>query len=298
VNFRQSLVGFAAAAGLLSVFLLLVLAGSTLRTGHSAWFPRDRVALLPINGVILSDEAILFELQHFLEDPSVRAIVVQIDSPGGAVAPSQSIYQELRRAREEGIPVVASIGSIGASGGYYIALAADSILALPGSVTGSIGVIMEFPDASDLLARVGVGMEVVKSAEHKDAGSPYRRISDSDRRVLQSMVTDVYDQFVTAVAYERALPEDSVRVLADGRLLSGRQAVRAGLIDRSGNLADAIAVAGRMVGLGDYPEVLMPPEPRRSFLEVVLGVAASDLANRLRASTESVQAPRLRFIAR
>jgi protease IV len=298
VNFRQTLVAVSAAAALLVVFVLLAVARPTLRTGHDAWFPRDRVAFLPIHGVILSDEEIVFELQAFLEDPSVRAIVVSIDSPGGGVAPSQSIFQELRRAREEGVPVVASIGSVGASGGYYIALAADSILALPGSVTGSIGVIMEFPDASDLLARVGVGMEVVKSAEHKDAGSPFRRISESDRRSLQAMVSDVFDQFVDVVAAERGLATDSVRVLADGRLLSGRQALAAGLIDGTGNLADAIAVAGRMAGLGDYPEVLFPPQPRRSLLEVVLGVAATDLAGRLRASAESVQGPRLRFMAR
>jgi protease IV len=282
-------------AALVLVAILIPATGLFVRSG--AWFPRDRVAVLPIHGVILSDEAILYELGLFLDDPSVRAVVVTIDSPGGAVAPSQSIYQELRRVRDEGIPVVAAIGSIGASGGYYIALAADTILAMPGSVTGSIGVIMEFPDASELLHRVGVSMEVVKSAEHKDVGSPFRRITNGDRAVLQSMVSDVYDQFVSAVAFERFLDEDSVRVLADGRLLSGRQAVHAGLVDGTGNLKDAIAVAGRMAGLGEDPEVIYPPEPRRSLLEMVLGVQATRLADRLRIGADQLQGPRLRYIA-
>jgi protease IV len=294
VNLRKSLSGRGALAAL---FLLLgVLVGLALRS-ESIWAAPDRVAVLPIYGVILADDPVLFELRSFLDDPSVRAIVVAIDSPGGGVAPSQSIYQELRKARELGIPVVASIGGVGASGGYYIALAADSILALPGSVTGSIGVVMEFPNAAELLQKVGVSMEVVKSAELKDSGSPYRRVTEGDRRVLQAMVSDVYEQFVAAVVYERNMHEDSVRSLADGRLLSGRQALSLGLVDRAGNLVDAIAVAGRMAGLGDNPEIILPPEPSRSLLEIILGVRAADLANRLRAGAEQLQGPRLRYIA-
>jgi len=297
VNLRKALRGSGYVA---AVFLMLGFAAYAVPAARASgsWFPHDRVAVLPIEGVILSDEPVLSELRRFLDDPSVRAIVVLIDSPGGAVAPSQSIFQELSKAREQGIPVVASIGSMGASGGYYVALAADTILAMPGSVTGSIGVIMEYPDASELLGKVGVSMQVVKSSEHKDAGSPFRRANDGDRRILQAMVSDVYDQFVAAVAYERVLDEDSVRVLADGRLLSGRQALRAGLVDRTGNLVDAIAVAGRMAGLGDDPEVVYPPEPSRSLAEIILGVRASSLAAGLRAGAEQFQGPRLRYIAR
>jgi protease IV len=297
VSYRKALRGCGFLAAIVLLFGFVAFAAPRLWGGASPWFAQARVAVLPVEGVILTDELLLYELRHFLDDPSVQAIVVAIDSPGGAVAPSQSLYQELRRAREEGIPVVAAIGSIGASGGYYIALAADTILAMPGSVTGSIGVIMEFPNATSLLDKVGVSMEVVKSAEHKDAGSPYRLISEGDRSVLQAMVSDVYDQFVSTVAYERVLDEDSVRRLADGRLLSGRQAVHAGLVDRTGNLMDAIAVAGRMAGLGDHPQVVYPPEPRRSLVEVLLGVQASSLVNRLRAGAEPFQGPRLRYIA-
>jgi protease IV len=297
VNYRKALRGCGFLAALFLLFGFVAFVAPRLWSGQSPWYPRERVAILPVEGVILTDEPLLFELRHFLDDPSVRAIVVVIDSPGGAVAPSQSIYQELRKAREAGIPIVAAIGSMGASGGYYIALAADTILAMPGSVTGSIGVIMEMPNASGLLDKIGVSMEVVKSAEFKDAGSPYRRISDGDRGVLQAMVSDVYDQFVGAVAYERMLDEDSVRRLADGRLFSGRQALQVGLVDRTGNLNDAIAVAGRMAGLGDDPEVVYPPEPRRSFAEMILGIQASGLVDRLRASADQFNGPRLRYIA-
>jgi protease IV len=297
VRFRAALRGCGFFAALvLAVWFVSALA-SGVWSGEVRWFQGDRVALLPIDGVILSDEPILLDLRRFLDDPSVRAIVVAIDSPGGAVAPSQSIYQELRRARDEGIPVVAAIGSVGASGGYYVALAADTILAMPGSVTGSIGVILEFPDASELLGKVGVSMQVVKSSEHKDAGSPFRRPSDDDRRVLQAMVSDVYEQFVSTVAHERMMDPDSVRVLADGRLLSGRQAVGAGLIDRSGNLVDAIAVAGRMAGIGDDPEVVYPPQPSRTLVEMILGVRAASFADGLRAGAERLQGPRLRYMA-
>jgi protease IV len=295
---RKVLLGCSAVAAFLLVLgLSVALAGGGAARGGS-WWGGERVAVLPIHGVIGSDEAILAELRAFVGDPSVRAIVVTIDSPGGAVAPSQSIYQELRKAREGGIPVVASIASIGASGGYYIALAADSILALPGSLTGSIGVIMEFPNAAELLGKLGVSMVVVKSSEHKDIGSPFRDVSEGDRLLLQAMITDVYEQFVGAVALERRLGEDSVRSIADGRLFSGKQALEAGLVDRHGNLADAIAMAGRMAGLGDDPEVVHPPQPRRSLIEVLLGVRVSDLADRFRAGADQIHGPRMRFIAR
>jgi protease IV len=295
---RKVLLGCSALAALLLVGgLSAALAGGG-SAGKARWWGGDRVAVLPIHGVIGSDEAVLAELRAFVDDPSVRAIVLSIDSPGGAVAPSQSVYQELRKVREQGMPVVASILSIGASGGYYIALAADSIVALPGSLTGSIGVIMEFPNATELLGKLGVRMEVVKSSDHKDIGSPFRAVSDRDRLLLQGMITDVYDQFVEVVVYERQLADDSVRSIADGRLFSGRQALDAGLVDRQGNLVDAIAIAGRMAGLGDEPDVLLPPAPRRSLLEVLLGVRVSDLADRLRAGADQVHGPRLRFVAR
>jgi protease IV len=215
-----------------SVIVLMTLAGLVLALrsnagGRGGW--GSGVGLLEIEGIIVDDARALQQLRTLREDPSVRGILVAVNSPGGVVAPAQSIYEELRRAREDGLPVVASIGGVGASGGYYIALAADTIFALPGSLTGSIGVVMELPEASELMDRVGVHVEVVKSAEHKDLGSPFRPVTPADREVLEALVMDVFEQFVNVVMEERGLSEAAVREVADGRILSGRQALGRGL---------------------------------------------------------------------
>lgn len=230
----------------------------------------QRIAVVEINGVIADDAELLEQLDAFRDDPSVRGYVVSINSPGGVVGPSQSIYRELRRLRDEGRPVVASIGGIGASGGYLIALAADSILALPGTLTGSIGVIMELPNAAELMDKVGVEMQVVKSSEHKDLGSPFRPLGAGDRVLLDSLIQDVYGQFVDVVAEERDLPRARVLAVADGRVISGRQAAALGLVDGIGNLTDAIAMAGRMAGLGTDPDIVRPREDAPTLLDVLL----------------------------
>lgn len=234
----------------------------------------DRIAVLEITGLIADDRDYLEQLRRFRTDRSIKGILVLIDSPGGVVGPSQSVYRELRRLRDEfEIPVVASIGAIGASGGYYIALGADSIFALPGSITGSIGVVMEFPEVSELMDRIGVDMQVLKSSEHKDAGSPFRPLSEVDRDLLGAVVADVYDQFVEVVALERDLSPEEVRNVADGRILSGQQALSVGLVDRIGNAQDALAAVGRMAGLGDEPRVLPPPRDEFTLLDLLLGRA-------------------------
>lgn len=296
MSLRKWVVGFFCVLGVL--FSLGAVAALLWGDGAGRWLGGDRVGILALHGPIDNDADFLRELREFRADESIRAIVVDIDSPGGAVAPSQSIYEELGKLRRDEIPVVASISSVGASGGYYVALAADTILALPGSMVGSIGVILEFPNAADLLDRVGVRMETIKSSEHKDIGSPFRDVTAGERELLQSMISDVYEQFVAVVAHERSLPEARVRALADGRVMSGRQAVRARLIDRSGNLPDAIAVAGRMAGLGDDPETVVPPEPGPSLLDVVLGGETAALAGRLRSVVSPTHGPSLRYQAR
>jgi protease-4 len=257
-----------------------------------------RIAVLDVVGVIEDDEQFLEELRDFREDGTVRGYVININSPGGAVAPSQSIFQELRRVHEEdSVPVVATIGSVGASGGYYIALAADSILALPGSITGSIGVIMEVPDVSQLMDKIGVRMQTIKSTEHKDVGSPFRPLGEGDRAILDSMVLDVYGQFVDVVAEERGLPREQVLRLADGRILSGRQALAHRLIDRLGNREDAVKTAGRMAGLGDDPRVVRVPDPRPTLFDVILGRGTAAALARLAAPLQpAVTAPRVRFM--
>lgn len=256
-----------------------------------------RIALIEIEGIIADDEEVLDQIRRFRRDESVRGFVVAINSPGGIVGPAQSIYREIRRLREEDDrPVIASISGVGASGGYYVALAADSIFALPGSMTGSIGVIMEFPDASELMDKVGVQMQVVKSAEHKDIGSPFRTITPADRAVLDSLVTDVYRQFVEVVAAERGLDSATLRRVADGRVLSGRQALESGLIDRIGNVHDAIASAGATAGLGEDPDVAKPPEDSFRVLDLILGRAASRVVGDLIRPLDRAGTPSIRYV--
>lgn len=273
----------------------LVLAVRSAGSGSSGGWGAA-LGLVEIDGVILDDEGLLEQIRSYRSDPAVRGLLVAINSPGGVVAPSQSIFQELRRAREDGVPVVATIGGVGASGGYYIALAADTIFALPGSLTGSIGVIMEFPQASELMDRVGVEMEVIKSAEHKDTGSPFRPVTPEDRAVLQSVVSDVYEQFVDAVALERELSSDSVRLVADGRIMSGRQALEHGLVDRLGNWSDALATAGRMAGLGETPRLIRPREDDFTVLDLLLGRSLGGALDRLTTRMEGSIGPRLKYV--
>jgi protease IV len=257
-----------------------------------------RIAVLEVDGIIDDDAEFVRHLRRFRDDPSVRGYLININSPGGVVAPSQSMYQELRRIRDEDeLPVIAAISSVGASGGYYIALAADSIFALAGSITGSIGVIMEIPDASELMGRVGVRVETVMSAEHKDVGSPFRPLSAGDRAILDSLVLDVYSQFVEVVALERELDDAAVRRLADGRILSGRQALNQGLIDRLGNREDALSTAGVMAGLGQNPRTIRPPEDRITIWDLILGRGGAGVLSRLVAPLDPTSAmPRLKYV--
>ena len=277
---------------LVGIFLAV---GTALR-GTSSLALRGRIALVDIDGVIDDDRAILEQLRQYRRDESVKGYLVLINSPGGAVGPSQSVYQELRRIREEDdVPVVAAIANVGASGGYHIAIAADSVFALPGSITGSIGVIMEIPEASELLDKVGVRWQTVQSATHKDVGSPFRPLTPGDRAILDSLVMDVYAQFVDVVAEARNLDRATVERIADGRIMSGRQALALGLIDRLGNREDALATAGEMAGLGDDPRTVRPREDRRTLIDFLLGRGAVSALSRLAAPLEPTT-PRVRFV--
>lgn len=257
----------------------------------------SRVAILPITGIIDSDRSVLEQLKRFREDNSVRAFVVEIRSPGGVVGPAQGIYHELRRLRDaDERPVLAWIGEIGASGGYYVALGADSIFALPGSITGSIGVVMEFPNARELLRKVGVELEVVKSGDLKDIGSPVRDLTEAERTVLQELVDDVHGQFVDAVVQGRNLPRDDVLEIADGRIFSGSRAVDLGLIDRLATLPETVELAGRMAGLGDRPKTVRPAQRRIGPLDLLRGVEESRALGWMRdAVSRSHGVPSLRY---
>jgi protease IV len=223
----------------------------------------DRIALIRIEGVILDSQTTIGELKRFSENPSVKAIVIRIDSPGGGVVPSQEIYNAVKQVRSKhSKAVIASMGSVAASGGYYIAAATDRIVANPGTLTGSIGVIMETANVEGLLQKIGVEGVVIKSGKYKDVGSPLRKMSADERGLLQGVMDDVHKQFIEAVAEGRSLELRAAQALADGRIFTGRQAKEAKLVDELGDLEDAIQLAAEVVGIEGEPKVI---EPRRRF---------------------------------
>jgi protease-4 len=223
----------------------------------------DRIALIRVEGVILDSQTTVGELKRFSENPSVKAIVLRIDSPGGGVVPSQEIYDAVKRARtKNNKAVIASMGSVAASGGYYIAAATDRIVANPGTLTGSIGVIMETANVEGLLQKIGIEGVVIKSGKYKDVGSPLRKMSEEERGLLQAVMDDVHKQFIEAVAEGRAIELADAQALADGRIFTGRQAKEAKLVDELGDLEDAIQLAADVVGIEGEPKVV---EPRRRF---------------------------------
>lgn len=294
--------------GIFGIVLLLVLFASgafvALRLMLGADGPffavGGRVAVLPVAGLIESERPFVQRLERLREDGSVRAFLLEIRSAGGRAAPSQAMYEALRDLREEDDrPVVAWIGETGTSGGYYVALAADSILALPSSVTGSIGVILAVPNAGGLMQRWGLEMEVLESGDNKDLGGFWRGLQDEERQILQTLIDDTHGQFVDAVVASRPLDRDSVRVLADGRVLSGERAARAGLVDRTGTLEEALDVAGRMAGLGEDPRTVRVEERSESLLERLLATRVDGWLERLGLSLPPVlpasRTPSLRY---
>ena len=230
---------------------------------------QDRVALIRVEGVILDAQATISELKHYSENPLVKAIVLRIDSPGGGVVPSQEIHDAVKRVKNKSNKaVIASMGTVAASGGYYIAAATDRIIANPGTLTGSIGVIMEMANFEGLMKKVGVEGVVIKSGRFKDVGSPIRKMSEEERKLLQSVMDDVHHQFIQAVADGRSLDVAEVEPLADGRIYTGRQAKEARLVDELGDLDDAIHIAADIAGMEGEPKVV-EPRKRFSFRDII-----------------------------
>jgi len=217
----------------------------------------DKIAVVDVKGVITSSRGIVEEIERLKEDDDVKAIILRINSPGGGVGPSQEIYQQVLRAREKK-KIIASMESVAASGGYYVACASDVIVANPGTITGSIGVVMEFSNIEDLLKKIGFRSYVIKSGKHKDIGSPLREMTPEEKTILQGVIDSVHSQFVRAVAEGRNMEESKVRQIADGRIFSGEQAKELGLVDRLGSLQDAIEIAAEMIGMKGKPVVIYP----------------------------------------
>lgn len=243
----------------------------------------DRIALVELQGVITSSEEFVRLVKKYREQSSIRAILVRIDSPGGGVVASQEMYEEVRKARDSGKPVVVSMGALAASGGYYVACGASRLVANRGTLTGSIGVISEFLQLRGLLDKVGVDVRTVKSGALKDAGSPVRPMTDADQRYFQGLMDDVHAQFMHVVEVERGLDPAVVRELADGRVYTGERAVELGLVDTIGTYEDAIRITADLAGIEGEPAIVRERK-RRGIFESMAG----EVAEQVRAASEDL----------
>ncbi len=291
------LIIIATAAALGVLFLVILSLASVLAGGRRAAAPLPvvgggNVALVRIEGLLVTSDHVVEEMTDYSEDPSIKAIVVRIDSPGGGVVPSQEIYNAVKNARKEGKKIVVSMGSVAASGGYYVAAAADKIVANPGTLTGSIGVKMEFASVEKLLEKIGVKGMVVKAGEYKDIGSPFRDMTDQEKKILQGVIDDVHGQFIEAVSAGRNLPASEVAAIADGRIFTGRQALALKLVDQMGDLSDSISLAGTLAGIKGKPKVV-EKKKKIPFLEYLKEETAAwigdVIVNGLNRSTLSLQ---------
>lgn len=275
---RPFLRGCAVVALVFVAFFVLI--GIISRMDDWSFKPGDKVAVLPVTGLIADSEGTIEQLKKFAKDDSVKAIVLRINTPGGGVGPSQEIHEEVKKLRGKKV-VVASLGALAASGGYYIACAAQKIYANPGTITGSIGVIMQFVNVKDLIEKIGLKGMVVKSGAFKDIGSPLREMNPQERELLQGVIDNVHSQFIAAVAEGRKMERDSVAKIADGRIFSGEQAKSLGLVDALGNLEDAVTEAGKLAKIEGEPRVISPPKKKLSILELLKEEAKSIIGDKL-----------------
>ena len=292
---RIALIALGGGAGVLVLFVLTV--WLLLAVSDDGLPGGSKVAVVEVVGVIgvatdrsHEPDAIVRTLGEYRDDPAVRAVVLRIDSPGGVVAPTQEIVAAVRRLRDAKKPVVASLGSVAASGGYYVAVSADRIFASPGTLTGSIGVVMQLANVEGLLKKVGVEYVVVKAGAYKDVGNFARAMTPEERRILQNLLDDVYEQFIAAVAEGRRLEPQAVRGFAEGRIYSGRQAQGLKMVDELGGLEDAIEAAARMAGLPPKPKVVYPRRPfsLRELLRNDLGLGP---VSRMLPALETLRTP-------
>ncbi len=255
------------------VFLFIVVAVYTDDEGDFS-LGAEKVAILPIEGEILDARETLDLLHKYARNDTVKAIVVRINSPGGAIAPSQEIYAAIRQARKaSGKPIIASMDSVAASGGYYIAVACDRVVANPGSITGSIGVIMQWFNTKDLVQWAKMKPETITSGAMKDAGSPYRELTESERAYFQHIVTQLHSQFVRAVAdgREGKLSQADVAKIADGRVFTGEEALGLKLIDELGTIDDAVRQAAKSAGIKGEPAKIWPRRREATLFDLLTG---------------------------
>jgi len=263
------------------IIIFVIIALTSLLKGENELRISSGIGLVEVKGLILDPLETVKQLHDFGKDDKVKSVVVRIDSPGGVVGPSQEIWSAVKRLKEKK-PVVVSMGSVAASGGYYIAVPATLIYANPGTITGSIGVLMKFSNLEGLMDKVGMKSFTLKTGKFKDVGSPARSMSDDEKAMLQSVIESTHSQFVKAVADGRRLPETKVREIADGRIFSGEQALANKLIDRLGTLQDAVEEAGRLGGISGEPEVIKPPKKKPFLLDMLVEESAGKFGSMMR----------------
>ncbi|OGQ55521.1 MAG: hypothetical protein A3J24_08975 [Deltaproteobacteria bacterium RIFCSPLOWO2_02_FULL_53_8] len=267
-----------AAFGAAFFILVLVIMLAVWFAGKKGVFAlSDTVVVVKLEGVIIDSAEVTEQLRELEDETNVKAVVLRIDSPGGSVGPSQEIYSAVKRLRKVK-PVVASMGALAASGGFYAAVAANKVVANPGTITGSIGVIVEFLNVEELLAKIGLKGRVIKSGKFKDTGSPLREMTPEEEKLLQDVINDVNSQFVAAVAEGRGLKVEEVERIADGRVFSGAQAKGMRLVDELGDLTDAINLSAKLAGITGRPNVVYPEKKGMGLIRTLLD---SDAAGKL-----------------
>lgn len=240
----------------------------------------EKVGIIEIKGIIIDSKKALHSLKRFREDNSIKAIVIRIDSPGGAVGPSQEIFREIRKTSKSK-KVVASMGSIAASGGYYIAAGTDGIVANPGTITGSIGVIMGFTNYEQLLSKIGLVPIVIKSGKYKDMGSPVREMKPEEKIILKEFARKIHQQFIQDIVEGRKMEMAKVKSLADGRIFTGKESKELGLVDRIGNLEDAVEWAGSLGGIKGKISTVYAREKKFSLINYIMDSSAKALLNQI-----------------
>jgi len=265
------------------ISVLLLITTTVKRAGLSDLIvePGDgQVGVVEIQGVITESKETLNLIKRFRENDDIKAIVIRIDSPGGVIGPSQEIYREIRKTTQKK-KIIASMGSIAASGGYYIAAATNGIVANPGTITGSIGVILAYTNFRAVLDKIGMVPVVIKSGPFKDMASPTKPMSKEEKEVLQAFVDQAHRQFVTAIAQGRDMDLEHVKSLADGRIYTGEEAAKQGLVDRLGNFEDAVEWAGQLGGIQGSVSTVYQKKEKFSFLKYIVESSFHNIINRM-----------------
>jgi protease-4 len=285
MNIRSTLLFSSIILLIIILFVFSVFCSKLLNSDKIAFQLGEAIGVLEVKGMIIDSNDYIQQLHSFRDNKRIKAVVLRIDSPGGVVGPTQEISEEVRKFVHKK-PLVVSMGSVAASGGYYIAAPSSLIIANPGTVTGSIGVLMKLSNIQGLLGKVGLKSFVIKSGTFKDSGSPLRPMSQEDRILFQSLINSMHGQFVKAVSEGRNLPLEDVRKIADGRIFSGEQALQHKLIDRLGNFQDAVAAAAKLSGMKEVePKLIYPPKKKITLLDFLIESSSNRIADKIKTET-------------